>query len=293
MKIHIRTAKEDPSSYATSTMTVKDYLKDYLNTQKEDRELTKRIYQAQRDARKVLKETEKAKQEHPERFVKKPEPAQKITYKGKNKTQLYNEFSKLNQSEKETYMEQILSAGNNTIEPITRRKISETLAKEDNPFQSYLYSVVQLLQKNRTKISKLFGNALIGSPRKFYNTFSDKGSNNLTSDFQVKAILYFINRAGNLNVIYNDNKKEWYSERDMKRRIQNMPQDQQNDLKTTRVSRADSIKLQRLEQIKDYLKRRGEDNAFAKTALSEKWTDKDLLNAWEFFKSLIQEEQNA
>lgn len=293
MKIHTKTAKEDPASYATSTMTVKDYLKDYLNKQKEDRELTKRIYQTQRDARKVLKETEKAKQEHPEHFIKKPEPAQKITYKGKNKTQLYNEFSKLNQSEKETYMEQILSAGNNTIEPITRRKISETLAKEDNPFQSYLYSVVQLLQKNRTKISELFGNALIGSPRKFYNIFSDKGSNNLTSDFQVKAILYFINKAGNLNVIYNDNKKEWYSERDMKRRIQNMPQDQQNDLKTTRVSRAESIKLQRLEQIKDYLKRRGEDNAFAKTALSEKWTDKDLLNAWEFFKSLIQEEQNA
>ena len=61
MKIHTKTAKEDPVSYATSTMTVKDYLKDYLNKQKEDRELTKRIYQTQRDVRKVLKETEKAK----------------------------------------------------------------------------------------------------------------------------------------------------------------------------------------------------------------------------------------
>lgn len=293
MKIHTRTAKEDPASYATSTSTVKDYLKDYLSKQKEDRKLTKKIYQTQRDVRNILKETEKAKKEHPERFVKKPEPAQKITYKGKNKTQLYNEFSKLNQSEKETYMEQILSSGNNTIEPITRRKISETLAKEDNPFQSYLYSVVQLLQKNRTKISELFGNALIGSPKKFYNIFSTKGSDNLTSDFQIKAILYFINRAGNLNVIYNDDKKEWYSERDMKRRIQNMSQDQQNDLKTTRVSKADVIKSQRLEQIKDYLKRHKEDNAMARKVLSEKWADKDLLDAWELFKSLIREEQNA
>jgi len=293
MKIHTRTAEEDPASYVTSTTTIKDYLKDYLNKQKEDRNLTRKVYQTQRDVRKILKDTEKAKKEHPERFREQPKSTSQITYKGKNKTQLYNEFSKLNQSEKEAYLEQILSAGNNTVEPIIRRKIAETLAKEDNPFQSYLYDTVQLLQKNRTKISELFGNALIRSPEKFYKVFSVKGSDNLASDFQVKAILYFINRAGNLKTLYNDTKKEWYSEKDMKRRIQSMPDDQQEKLKTTRVSKAEAIKLQRLKEIKSYLERHKEDNMAAKQALSEKWSDETLLDAWDLFGKLIQEEQDA
>ena len=149
------------------------------------------------------------------------------------------------------------------------------------------------MQKNRNKISELFGNALIGSPKKFYKVFSVKGSDNLTSDFQVKAILYFINRAGNLNTIYNNAKKEWYSEKDMKRRIQNMPKDQQENLKTARVSKAEAIKSQRLKEIKGYLERHKEDNAAAKQALTEKWPDETLLDAWDLFGKLIQEEQNA
>ena len=293
MRIHTKTAKEDPASYATSTTTVKDYLKDYLNKQREDRDLTRKVYQTQKDVRKFLRDSEKAKKEDPIHFREIPRSTQQVTYKGKNKTQLYNEFSKLNESEKETYLEQILSAGNNTVEPIVRRKIAGVLAKEDNPFQSYLYDVVQLLQKNRNKISELFGKALISSPKKFYKVFSVKGSDNLTSDFQVKAILYFINRAGNLNTIYNDAKKEWYSEKDMKRRIQNMPKDQQENLKTARVSKAEAIKSQRLKEIKGYLERHKEDNTAAKQALTEKWPDEMLLDAWDLFGKLIQEEQNA
>lgn len=218
----------------------------------------------------------------------------KFNIENKNNDQLNSEISNYFGEDRIDFIKKVLRKDKDTLSAEALIEAADKLSNLEKPFTSALYKTLELLQSKNKEISEIAVKLIERAPEDFLDIFSSKGTAGLfdKNDFQIKAISYFNNHDGDFKKLRNPSNSSWLSADKMKKSIANLSKEEQQKMKSKRFSKRENLSEELLKNIKNYIKR-NPNNAFVKMVQEENYTDAQLLEARDFFESLIKEESNA
>lgn len=220
-----------------------------------------------------------------------PNKADHNFYQKASTDELNSAYLKTSQSNREEFLHDALKAKLKLDDFSARDYLVSKLSKSSQPFSSELFNFLTNWVNKGFKLTEENSKAIGALNNLYLKTIEKLGFQGLDQtgeDFQFKAIKYFLDRNEELDILRNDS--SWKSIKEMKDSISKMSQEDQDRLKSAKISRkslsqskSDQVKLERIKNsFKAY-----SNNPMIDAIKKQNLTDEQLLESFDQIEEII------